>query len=76
MYCSRLPFTVKEGLAYQSHDLRQWKTVLNKTAYLRLVIHIEDKNSRLTDKDTGYDVFRGQDLLEFVCKLMNELSKN
>ena len=72
----RPAFTVKEGIAYQSHDLRQWKTVLNKTAYLRLVSHIKDKNSRLTDKDTGYDVFRGQDLLEFVIKLMAELSNN
>ena len=70
----RPAFTVAEGINFQSRDLLRWKTVLNNTAYLRLVIEIEDKNSRLTDKNSGYDVFRGQDLLNFVDKLIEEFS--
>lgn len=71
----RPAFTVAEGIKFQSRDLLKWKMVLSSTAYARLEQHAQKENDKLTDVNSGYDVFRGQDLDNFMYRLMNEFSK-
>jgi len=61
------PFTIAQGLAVQTAHLAQWRRVLRPETYSALSKHVQERNARLDLKhDSGYDVYRGTDLTEFV----------
>lgn len=54
---------VEEGIEIQKRHLADWKKLLKKSVYLDLVAEAEKQN--LTVK-TGYDVFRGNSITNFI----------
>ena len=66
MDMKKRPFTVEEGLKVQAKDLARWKTRLNDECYAALAKRVDHENRRRRHK-SGYDVFRGNDLSEFVA---------
>lgn len=64
MSISYYTMTVKQGLEIQARHMRQWKSLLSKSAYLALAQRVEEENKK--PYKTGYDVFRGQDLDEVI----------
>lgn len=63
---SRKRFTTSEGLQVQFAHLAAWKTKLNTVTYKAVAAECETQNRLLTDKSSGFDVFRGQDLTTFI----------
>lgn len=59
-------FTVLDGLHIQAEDLARWRKKLNAEVYTALKMEVDHKNFDLSENATGYDVFRGQSLTEFV----------
>lgn len=70
---TRLPFTVEEGIAIQTENLKCLEKVLNAYAYNRLSEKIERENKKLTADSSGYDVFRGQALTNFIDNLSRDI---
>jgi murein L,D-transpeptidase YafK len=58
------PFTIQDGLDVQTSDLQRWKKVLNESTYNALKSKCEEMNK--VKMFNGMQVFRGQDLLDFV----------
>lgn len=61
-------FTISKGIEVQQTDLAAWRTILSAEAYMALWNECERQNAELEECSdaTGYDVFRGQHLTEFV----------
>lgn len=64
-------FTKDQGLQIQAEFLSALQTVLSKDAYAELLAHCENKNKELPESASGFDVFRGQDLISFVLYMAN-----
>lgn len=62
-------FTVEQGLEYQAEHLTEWKQQLNAKTFKLLKQHCEDMNAALGKHATGYDVFRGGLIDEFLAQL-------
>lgn len=60
------PFTVEDGLDVQRTQLFALRPKLNETCYLDLAWWLKEQNSKLEEGATGFDVERGQALIEFV----------
>lgn len=58
----RPPFTRQDGLDVQNEQLHDWKAKLDPACFSALVAAVLKENAKLTDKSTGYDVFRGTSL--------------
>lgn len=70
---SRKPqFTIQDGLDLQESHLNQWKRKLNTQTYKALANECFERNKLLSDKDTGFQVFRGQDLTTFVLNYQTQ----
>ncbi len=75
MYTSNLhTFSRDDGLKVQTDQLRQWRAVLNDTAYNALVQWVEEQNKKLPKDANGYDVTRGTDLNNFIGNLAIQLT--
>lgn len=66
------PFTVRDGLFCQFHDLERLKRVLAPTIYQKLEEACAKQYGELPSTATGYDVLRGQDLLNLVINYSYE----
>ncbi len=44
----------------------QWAEIMKPEALKKLINHCNEENSKLTDKNTGYDVFRGTDMSNWI----------
>jgi hypothetical protein len=64
---SQTTFPLREGLQAQVRDLHFWRRRLNAEVYDALVAECRRANRELSRRATGYDVFRGGDLTEFVA---------
>lgn len=60
------PFPVTQGLRVQREDLTRWRSRLNADCYLDLCAEAARQNLELGAAATGYDVWRGGRLAEFV----------
>lgn len=58
---------VKLGLEIQAEQLLEWSAKLSSELYLDLCKEARRCNAALTPEATCGDVWRGQDLNEFVC---------
>lgn len=58
---------VKLGLEIQASQLLEWSAKLSAELYLDLCKEARQRNAALTPEATCCDVWRGQDLNEFVC---------
>ena len=63
---SRAKFTLEEGLLVQFAHLAKWKTKLNTKTYTALANECHERNRLMSTTDSGYKVFRGQDLTTFL----------
>ena len=64
---SRAKFTLEEGLLVQFNHLAIWKRKLNKKCFDALAAECLAQNKLLSDKDSGFQVFRGQSLDNFIA---------
>lgn len=65
-------FSITRGLELQKDYLTAWQTVLNDATFAKLQRECIDQNSKLvTGTHSGYDVFRGDDLVQFVLNQVN-----
>lgn len=64
--------TVIHGLKIQNQQLAQWKKVLKAAVYRRLYCEAKTHNSKMEAGATGYDVWRGSDLDQFIANVKNE----
>lgn len=65
-------FTVEDGLAVQRADLQRWKSKLAHSAYQMVLDEAIRRNSELRDDTTGktgYDVWRGGMITEYILNL-------
>jgi len=62
-------FTIGHGLAFQGRDLAKWKPRLSAAAYDALAAECTRRNAELVSPDNGYNVWRGQNLTEFLSNL-------
>lgn len=62
-------FTVDAGITIQKTQLNQWKTVLKRDAYMKLVEYATEKNH---EAKNGWGIRRGSDLDNFVANLKNK----
>lgn len=56
-------FTIEEGIKMQDEHLAEWKLKLKEEVYNFLFLRAKRDNGNAKD---GYDIFRGQDILNFV----------
>lgn len=59
------PFTVEAGLKMQREHLAEWEQRLSAKCWNALVAEVRIQNNRKLE--TGFDVFRGQDITSFVA---------
>lgn len=60
-------FTLAQGLAVQQEQLAIWQTILKPKVFQLLHNHIIFLNQRLQENyNTGYDVFRGVDISNWI----------
>lgn len=64
-------FTKEQGLQYQAEFLSALQTVLNENAYAELLAYCAERNRELKETDSGYEVFRGNDLTTYVLNMAN-----
>jgi hypothetical protein len=69
----RKPFSLNAGLDVQQDNLEFWESVLQPVVFTSLVEAAIEENNKLRPCDDGYDVWRGQSLVEFV---LNYKAKN
>lgn len=62
-------FTMNDALTMQLEHLREWKVILNPSAYLQLLDKVIARNGE--GYKSPYDVCRGNDLTNIVLNLMN-----
>ena len=64
-------FSIAAGLQLQADGLNKWRRVLNDETFAALQRECIDCNSKLLiGPYSGYDVFRGDDLTQFVLNRM------
>lgn len=61
------PFTVKKGLEIQEEDIRRWSFILTPKAIEALRAQQKKENAELDNRHTGYDVWRGDSITNWVC---------
>lgn len=59
-------FSIQDGLLCQKCDLDRWKKLLNEGIFNRLLEECQNRNALLNETSNGFDVFRGDDMLQFV----------
>ena len=62
-------FSINDGMKVQQSDLARWKRVLNDDAFVSLQQECVFKNAELNPKADGHDVFRGDDMMQFIINL-------
>ena len=62
----RFELPLVEGLDIQHEQILEWSTKLNATCYIALCKEAAQQNMKLTEKSTGYNVWRGVDIDNFV----------
>jgi len=70
-------FNLESGIKVQKSQLEQWSYVLNDLAYNSLKEKCEEKNRELRKKrcQDGYQVFRGNEMQNFIGNLAITLRK-
>lgn len=63
---SRSKFTITDGLTLQFNGLAEWKKKLNTKVFKALEAECHEQNKLLSDNDSGFQVFRGQQLTTFI----------
>jgi hypothetical protein len=63
----RQPFTVAEGLQFQAKDLAHWALRLNGAYIAAVAAEAVRQNADLPTDADGYDVWRGNDLSNFIA---------
>jgi hypothetical protein len=58
-------FLIKEGIAVQTKDLREWKTILSLEAFRHLETYVLGMNENINIK-SGFDIFRGSSISFYV----------
>lgn len=61
-------FTLEDGIAVQTEQLKHWEKVLKPDVYADLKAHCLGKNKTATD---GFSVFRGSDMDNYVANYFN-----
>lgn len=61
------PLSLKEGLDIQLEQLKQWKDRLSACCLFDLLIEANHRNTCLPPDATGYDVWRGTHITNFIC---------
>lgn len=61
-------FTVEKGIEVQTEQLAKWKKILNYHTYFQLDLECMKRNAS-PELETGYDVFRGSHIDNFVHNL-------
>lgn len=59
-------FTVQDGIETQQAYLAKWKKILNTEAYTKLAARCQYENTKLGTESTGFNVFRGTDLDQYI----------
>jgi len=54
-------FTVEQGMAIQTRQLREWRSILKPAAYKLLLKRVLEENER-GNYTSGFDVFRGSSI--------------
>jgi len=62
-------YTINDGLKVQSENIVSWANVLNEKALRLLREKVDEENKKLTANSSGYDVFRGSDITNFIENL-------
>lgn len=62
-------FPIEMGFKYQNEELARWEKLLKPEYFERLKAHVEVENESLTPESTGYDVYRGNDFLNFILNI-------
>jgi hypothetical protein len=72
-------FTMGKALEIQKMNLEQWATVLRPEIQFRLEHQAAKMNAMLRDCETGsenpYNVWRGQDMTDWVLTRASELAR-
>lgn len=58
--------SLEQGFAIQTEDLKRWRNRLLPAVHAKLCLWVAKRNQELTPDATGYDVTRGDHLLDFV----------
>jgi hypothetical protein len=66
---SRHKLSIKDALAIQAEQIEQWKTILNDKTIKVLTQEAATRNQETMDNEwsTGYDVWRGTSIDEFLA---------
>lgn len=59
-------FTLADGLKIQQQQLNQWKSIMKASIYDKLLLYVIIMNRNCANDETGYNVFRGEDIDGFV----------
>ena len=62
----KAPFTLAEGLLVQVNHFGRWSEVFNERATKALLAEVLRQNEKLIGEVDGYDVWRGQDMTNYV----------
>ena len=63
-------FTVEAGLTLQTQHIEQWNKCLTPEAQQRLQAHAVYQNEMMPKDATGYDVWRGQHITDYVVEVL------
>jgi hypothetical protein len=66
-------FTKEKGLEIQRINLRHWKKILNRITYDKVLSMLVIENGKLEVNATGYDVFRGDRIGDYIHNLNKRL---
>ena len=55
-----------DGLTIQHEQMLEWSTKLNAQCYIALRDRAANQNQKLSENASGFDVWRGTDMDEFV----------
>lgn len=63
-------FTMEDAFDIQSQHIAEWKDILNDAAFNLLQTEVDRRNK--AGYRTPYDVFRGNDIDQFIANIMND----
>jgi hypothetical protein len=62
----RHTLSLQDGLRIQNSQMDEWRKKLNYRCFKSLNAKVQEANFSLGDHSTGFDVFRGTDIEQFV----------
>lgn len=73
-----MKFNLEMGISVQTEQLAEWSYILNDFAYTALKEKCEETNRDLRNEgcDDGYQVFRGNEMNNFIGNLALTLRRN